>query len=324
MVAGMTVRVYSSADVGAPVLNMSSGSLVAVLDACLVNGYGSKPGSGWAKSFADSTLRAAYKQGVGGNGHYFYLDDSAGASARCRGYEAMTDINTGTRPFPFDAPLYMHKHNGVAGDRGWYLIANESTFYFVTQYDTATYWTSSSLTAFGKTRSYHPGDNWDTMLIAAINAVHTGDASGGSALGSFGTNAGFYTPRYDMTFYGHFMARRWHGMGSASNVAKYGVPMLCDSDLCYKMSNVGAARIGMQSYGYIPNPPDGAIFLNPLRIIEDRSLRATIPGLWQHYLGQRYMTTGDRMFGTGELAGREFMYFCGWHTSYFIEVSDTW
>ena len=124
----MTVRVYSSADVGAPVLNMSSGSLVAVLDACLVNGYGSKPGSGWAKSFADSTLRAAYKQGVGGNGHYFYLDDSAGASARCRGYEAMTDINTGTGPFPTAVQVsggdYLHKHDGAAGTRPWFLVAD--------------------------------------------------------------------------------------------------------------------------------------------------------------------------------------------------------
>lgn len=320
----MTVRVYSSADVGAPVLNMSSGSLVNVLDACLVNGYGSKPGAGWTKAFVDSSLRAAYKQGVGGNGHYFYLDDSAGATARCRGYEAMTDINTGTGAFPFDVPLYMHKHNGVAGDRGWYLIANESTFYFVTQYDTTVAWSNSSLTAFGKTRSYHPGDNWDTMLIAAVNAAHAGDASGTSPLSVFGTNAGFYTPRYDMTLFGHFMARRWHGVGSAVNVAKYGVPLLVDGDVCNKFTVVGAGRLGLQSYGIVPNASDGAIFLNPLRIIEDRSLRATIPGLWQHYLGQSYMMTGDRMTGTGELAGREFMYFSGWHTSYFIEVSDTW
>lgn len=37
----MTVRVYRSTDFGAPVLNGQTGSLAAVLDACLVNGYGS-------------------------------------------------------------------------------------------------------------------------------------------------------------------------------------------------------------------------------------------------------------------------------------------
>jgi len=37
----MTVRYYSSADSGAPVLNGNNGSLIALLDACLVNGYGS-------------------------------------------------------------------------------------------------------------------------------------------------------------------------------------------------------------------------------------------------------------------------------------------
>jgi hypothetical protein len=46
----MTVRLYSSLDVGAPVLNEASNTLVAVLDACLVNGYGAKASSGWTKS----------------------------------------------------------------------------------------------------------------------------------------------------------------------------------------------------------------------------------------------------------------------------------
>src|SRR6185436_20075392 len=37
----MTVRFYSSRDAGAPVMNGNVGSMISVLDACLVNGYGS-------------------------------------------------------------------------------------------------------------------------------------------------------------------------------------------------------------------------------------------------------------------------------------------
>lgn len=38
-----TVVYYSSTDAGAPTLNNAAGSMISVLDACLVNGYGSKP-----------------------------------------------------------------------------------------------------------------------------------------------------------------------------------------------------------------------------------------------------------------------------------------
>jgi hypothetical protein len=37
----MTARYFASTDAGAPVLNGNNGSLIALLDACLVNGYGS-------------------------------------------------------------------------------------------------------------------------------------------------------------------------------------------------------------------------------------------------------------------------------------------
>ena len=40
----MAVTVYRSTDTGAPALYTdSAGSLITILDACLVNGYGSQP-----------------------------------------------------------------------------------------------------------------------------------------------------------------------------------------------------------------------------------------------------------------------------------------
>ena len=39
----MAVTVYRSTDASAPLLTNSNGSLIAVLRACLVDGYGSKP-----------------------------------------------------------------------------------------------------------------------------------------------------------------------------------------------------------------------------------------------------------------------------------------
>ncbi len=41
-----TVNLYQSTDASAPILTGSAGSLVTLLDACLVNGYGTKAGRG--------------------------------------------------------------------------------------------------------------------------------------------------------------------------------------------------------------------------------------------------------------------------------------
>lgn len=61
----MTTRIYKSSDASAPVMNVSAGSLLSVLDACLVTGYGAKTAAGWAKTVIDAgTYQAAYTQGV--------------------------------------------------------------------------------------------------------------------------------------------------------------------------------------------------------------------------------------------------------------------
>lgn len=59
------VTLYKSTDASAPIMNSSAGSLIAVLDACLVNGYGAKPAAGWAKQVIDAgTFQATYTQGA--------------------------------------------------------------------------------------------------------------------------------------------------------------------------------------------------------------------------------------------------------------------
>ena len=73
----MTVIVYRWDDPSAPVLSSpSAGSLIGVLDACLVNGYGSKAAAGWTKAFSGTKL-AAYRQG-GGSMCYLRIDDGTG------------------------------------------------------------------------------------------------------------------------------------------------------------------------------------------------------------------------------------------------------
>jgi hypothetical protein len=105
----MTVRVYYSTDASAPILSGTPGSMITLLDACLVNGYGSKVGSGWSKMFSSGSIKAAYKQGIGSNSMYLRVDDTGSGvgfgpygprHTRVAGYTAMTDIDNGANQFP--------------------------------------------------------------------------------------------------------------------------------------------------------------------------------------------------------------------------------
>jgi hypothetical protein len=90
---------YRSFDEAA-LLNGSAGSLVAVLHAILVSGYGGRGGAGWTLAFA-APRRAVFIA------HYntpFYLcidDDAPGGSgelAMARALKSMTSISSGTDP----------------------------------------------------------------------------------------------------------------------------------------------------------------------------------------------------------------------------------
>src|SRR5690606_2349611 len=91
---------YKSTDASAPAPTGQLGSLIALLDAILVTGYGSTPGAGWTEAFSGSD-KAAYRMGSGRSQMYVRIDDSGPGGqgpreARINGFEAMTDVDTGT------------------------------------------------------------------------------------------------------------------------------------------------------------------------------------------------------------------------------------
>lgn len=88
--------IYKSTNADAPVMTgADKTSIVRVLRACLVDGYGDKPGAGWVMPFinADGT-KAAFKNA--GTGFYLRIDDSvSGNNFKCASFESMSDIDTG-------------------------------------------------------------------------------------------------------------------------------------------------------------------------------------------------------------------------------------
>lgn len=131
--------VYRYDDASAPVLDGTVSSLIALLDACLVNGYGAKAAAGWTKPHAGTNKAAFRNDSAAGTGMYLrVLDDASGTGgardAIVRAYSSMSDVDTGTHPAPTVAQtavgLYMKK--SVTADstaRPWILVADEKTCY---------------------------------------------------------------------------------------------------------------------------------------------------------------------------------------------------
>jgi hypothetical protein len=207
--ATIPVKRYFSYDVGAPTVNGLAGSAIAMLDACLVNGYNTKtiqsitrsgstatvtyatahgytsdqvvalegidqaeyngefrpinvsslsfditvsgtPASpatgaamiskvaplGWSKAFS-GTNKAVYKSNYSVYGClYLRVDDTGTTFANCRGYETMTDVDTGVGPFP----TVTQNNNGCSipkadsansSARSWRLFGDPAFFYLL-------------------------------------------------------------------------------------------------------------------------------------------------------------------------------------------------
>lgn len=204
----MTVRIYQSTDASAPTLSGQAGTLVDVLDACLVNGYGSQTAAGWTKSFTASN-KAVYRAPTGTQ-YYLRVDDTASlVTARyalLRGYETMSDIDTGTNGFPTTGQLpngmQIQKSSSVdANSRSWCVIAHERSFYLFTAPNTTgiSNWATASIAAtpsdsqffFGEILSFKSADAYNCFLIthlalAAQVSLGTFSLWGSSSQGHYG------------------------------------------------------------------------------------------------------------------------------------------
>lgn len=132
----MTVRFYSSNDAGAPELSGQAGSLTALLQACLVDGYGDKEPAGWTMPFSVAN-KAAFKMPVIVAPHYLRVDDDAPSgeprNASVSGFEDMSGIDDGSAPFPSDSQPSLYWRKSTTADtaaRSWFMFVSERGLYF--------------------------------------------------------------------------------------------------------------------------------------------------------------------------------------------------
>jgi len=135
------------------------------------------PGAGWTKPYTGTNLAAYRLNSTTGTGSYLRVDDTGTTDMRVVGYSAMTDISTGTDPFPTEAQVaggaYIRK-SSVASTTGrpWTLVADDRGFYLTIIYDGTSIIKTSN---FGDINSFSTGTTtWDCTLSAGL--TNTGSA----------------------------------------------------------------------------------------------------------------------------------------------------
>lgn len=310
----MTAKLFKSTDASAPVLTGQVGSLVALLDAVLVNGYGSIAAAGWTKPYT-ATNKAVFRNSAStGTGFYLDVNDAApvtAAEARVRGYEVMTAVATGTNPFPTTAQittgLAIRKSSTADSTaRPWYILADDTVFYLFTETGDSNFVgpTRASTFAFGDFYSFKTSDAYRCMIIG-----RNVENSGSSWYDSFGALAANTNPTMAQTTIGHYLARSANATGGSISFGVHG-----DAAGSGTAANNGTPSMGQTvssgaaaTYGLAyPNPTDNGLYMAPAYIHHNNSIRGYMKGIW---IPSHDMPLGhtDTFNGTGALSAKSFM-----------------
>lgn len=294
----MAVNYYFSTDASAPTLSGTAGTLISVLDACLVNGYGSKSGAGWTKAYSGVNL-AAYRMSTTSpaTGFYLRVDDSNATASRLVGYETMLDVNTGTGPFPtsiqFSGGLYAIKSSGAGSTaRPWVVVAENRSFYIFILGNQTTFGAGDTWNCtvfFGDIITRKAVDGYNCALIANSSASNNSQQMGTvNSLGTYG----------DIT--AHYLARDYTGVGGSKQFGK-----------CRVFKTWGAySNIlgGPESYVTFPDPITQTWDLAKVMVMESAIvMRGYLPGLYDNIGGTQIGNWFDIIPGQGTFSGTSFL-----------------
>lgn len=367
--ADTTVKYFHSAMSGAPVLSGTAGSLIAVLDACLVNGFGLKSvgslvvvggvatmtisgghpfeadvvalvsgaapaglngekkvlsvtgttvsfdatgisdqtatgtitvklaSAGWQKAFSGTNLAAYRSQDAAGTRMYLRVDDTGTTNARVVGYETMTDVNTGLKPFPTAIQQsgggYWPKANASDTiNRAWTVVADSRAVWLHTHTNSSAqyYGVAGAVWGFGDFTSYKSGDPFSCMLWCTTSD-ESNSASTQRSFEYCGTG-GITTP---------YLARSFTGLGGSQVAVSYMESYITAS------GNSGGSLSSMTP-GYPNSANNGLILSRKLLVEQSITLRGYIPGLLLTPQGcHSVFSWRDKIDGQGTYAGRKLL-----------------
>jgi hypothetical protein len=362
-----SVKYFHSAMTDAPVLNGTAGSLIGVLDACLVNGFslrtvdsltvtsnvatanisaghgyevdtivliagatpsglngrkrvlsattntitfaapgvadGSATGTmnvrlapaGWEKPFSGTNLAAYRSAEIASTRCFLRVDDTAAQNARAVGYESMSDINTGTGPFPTSAQvsggLWWGKANSTATTaRSWMVVADDKTFWYYVNTVGSSSPVDGVVYGFGDVNSLKSGDAYGCVLF--------GPSTDLSASTSVQIQHAFYAQMTSTTTSG-YLARAYTAIGGAAPTYKR-AESYCRQEV----------TSGLSTDIPYPNGADNGLILSRMTVQEAGGhVRGVLPGLYfvPQILTATSFSAQDKIAGQGVLAGRKLL-----------------
>lgn len=226
----MTTRIFRWDDPNAPQLKATSGmsdmSLLPILDACLVDGYGDKTPLGWERTYTAMGKRV-YRIPAG-----MSLRVEEGASywvlrgVKVRGFDHMTDIDNGAGGFPNAALINNTNVINIAGEnftwvyafndgqvtiaRRWAIIGDEKGIWVWIDSTAPTTYPDrfKFLFYFGEFPSEYSGDQYATILTGMDVAS---DYECGFSMTTMYGNVNYYSPTNGHTT--SVSARKYDGVG---------------------------------------------------------------------------------------------------------------
>ena len=284
--------VYSSGDASAPTLSGTADSLCALLNACLVDGYGAKAAAGWTRAYDDAN-KSVFKQAASGDSAIQaclrVLDDASGAGgakeAICTGYESMSDVDTGTNAI---GTWYWRKSvSANATARDWILIADGRTFYLCNL--------SGDAATLAYRRTYYFGDFYSYATADLYRVIHGGGTT---------ANSGGYL----LAMYGGLATAAGGGKAIARNylatVGSYTPNLFTNASMAVNSTYLGGVMLR-------PNASDGSLIITPWYITDNTThasplVHGHLRGLYWMAHEPATLNEGDTFSGTGLYAGRSF------------------
>ncbi len=213
------------------------------------------PVTGWEKTYSGIN-KAAYRSTViASRLHLLRVDDTAANYARVVAYETMSDVDTGSGPFPTAAQIsgggyWFGSDAASSATRQWALYADDTMFILVMYVNSAG--TNPCANAFGDVISDHAGDSYNTILTFGVNTT--------------AANSGYLHALNSTT--GLVLARAYTQTGSAIQPIFYSNGRL-------------SGGIGYVASGTAPNPGNNWLYISPITVFESTTIvRGSLPGLF--------------------------------------------
>ena len=245
--------------------------------------------AGWTKPYSGTNIAVYRLDLIQGTGFYLRVDDTGTTAAQIRGYETMTDSNTGKGAFPTSSQqpvsgLFWSKSSTADTSlRSWFLLADARGVFFLPR----------SVGTTGNYQSFYFGDISSFKSNDPYGCLVRGNTTN-SSTASVQTEDLQYVQR-DYSVGGCFLARSATALGG-SIAAYHGAGSVVP---------IGNYFSGGSGLPY-PSPIDNSLNLSDCVVHNEAGTRGYLPGLkYTAQVVSNSFSTGDIVLGTGLLSGKK-------------------